>query len=90
MKEYRNEGGKSGVAGYELGEDSITVQFTSGTRYLYTVDSCGREALDTMKKLTEAGIPSSAAREICLQDGGLNLQGGQESAEGIKRIIGAE
>ena len=55
MTDYRNEGGGSGVAGYELGEDSISIQFTNGTRYLYTVVSCGKEALDTMKQLAEAG-----------------------------------
>jgi hypothetical protein len=55
MTVYRNEGGKSGVAGYELGEDSITILFTSGTRYHYTVESCGRESIDAMKKLAEAG-----------------------------------
>lgn len=55
MKEYRNEGGKSGVARYELGADSITIEYSSGATYLYTVESAGRETIDTMKQLAEAG-----------------------------------
>lgn len=55
MKDYRNEGGGSGVARFELGADSITIEYSSGATYLYTVESAGREAIDTMKQLAEAG-----------------------------------
>jgi len=35
MEMYRNLGGNSGVANYELGSDSVTVQFNDGAVYLY-------------------------------------------------------
>jgi hypothetical protein len=31
MERYKNLGGKSGVSAYEIGSDSITVQFTTGS-----------------------------------------------------------
>lgn len=55
MNDYRNEGGGSGVARFELGVDSITIEYSSGATYLYNVESAGREAIDTMKQLAEAG-----------------------------------
>ena len=54
-KTYANKGGDSGVASYESSEDSLTVYFTSGAVYLYTVDSCGEFTLDLLKRLARAG-----------------------------------
>jgi len=55
MERYRNLGGDSGVASYELGHDSITVQFTTGATYLYNYQSAGRQHIEQMKSLAIAG-----------------------------------
>lgn len=55
MQNYRNLHGNSGVRAYEFGDDYIRVQFTSGSVYLYTVESAGEESIEEMKKLAEAG-----------------------------------
>ena len=66
MKDYRNEGGGSGVARYEFGDDFITIEYSSGATYRYMVESAGREAIDTMKRLAEAGkgLNSFIGREV--------------------------
>jgi hypothetical protein len=55
MERYKNLGGDSGVAAYELAATSITVQFHDGAVYLYTDASAGRDAIQTMKELAIAG-----------------------------------
>lgn len=58
MKSYYNvsplTGKASGVRGYEYGDDYITIYFTSGSKYTYTLDSCGSTHLATMKRLADA------------------------------------
>ena len=55
MQHYKNIGGNSGVTAYEIGADSITVQFKDGATYLYTYGSAGRDAIERMKLLAVAG-----------------------------------
>jgi hypothetical protein len=55
MERYKNLGGNSGVAGYELTGDSITVQFNDGAVYLYNYSSAGPSNIETMKALAIAG-----------------------------------
>jgi len=55
MERYQNLGGNSGVSAYEIGAESITVQFSSGTVYLYTYKSAGSGNIEKMKSLAVAG-----------------------------------
>ena len=55
MQRYGNRSGKSGIAAYEIGNDAITVRFTSGERYLYTTDSAGPENIARMQQLAREG-----------------------------------
>ncbi len=55
MERYKNLGGDSGVVAYELGDDSITVEFSDGSQYLYTHQSAGSHNIDQMKELAVAG-----------------------------------
>lgn len=55
MDRYADVNGDSGVAGYEIGSDSIRVQFKDGAIYLYTYSSAGKENIETMKRLATGG-----------------------------------
>jgi len=55
MEHYKNLGGNSGVIAYEIGEDSIKVQFRDGALYLYDLQSAGRSNIEHMKELAMAG-----------------------------------
>ena len=55
MEHYNNFGGDSGIVAYEIGVDSIMVQFSDGSIYLYNYQSTGSESIDHMKKLAIAG-----------------------------------
>ncbi len=55
MEPYQNLSGNSGVAAYEIGEDYIRVQFTSGSVYVYTYDSAGADNIEQMKRLARKG-----------------------------------
>lgn len=55
MERYKNLGGDSGVAYYEIGSESITVQFTTGATYLYNYRSAGQHHIEQMKSLAIAG-----------------------------------
>ena len=55
MESYRNLGGDSGVRAYEIGDDSIKVQFSDGSAYLYNYQSAGRSNIEEMKVLAIAG-----------------------------------
>ncbi|RAP57857.1 hypothetical protein [Oleiagrimonas sp. MCCC 1A03011] len=55
MERYMNLGGDSGVIAYELGDDSITVQFNDGSIYLYTSQSAGSGNLAEMQRLAQTG-----------------------------------
>lgn len=58
MKTYFNvspvTGKASGACGYEYGNDWITVYFTSGAVYHYTVASCGAMHIETIKHLADS------------------------------------
>ena len=54
MTPYRSRSGKrSGVLAYEIGATYIVVEFNAKS-YKYTYSSCGRETVETMKKLALA------------------------------------
>lgn len=54
MEPYSSTSGKkSGVTGYEIGDDFIIVQFYGG-QYKYSYRSCGVNATKTMKGLAFA------------------------------------
>lgn len=55
MPRYANLGGDSGVRSYELGTDSITVQFGDGSIYEYNAIRPGAAQVNEMKALAEAG-----------------------------------
>lgn len=55
MERYKNIGGDSGVTAYEIGQDSITVQFKDGAAYLYNNQSAGSANLTEMQRLAAAG-----------------------------------
>lgn len=55
MERYKNLGGGSGVSAYEIGADSITVQFSSSAVYRYTNKSAGSRNIEKMKSLALAG-----------------------------------
>ncbi len=55
MELYKNLGGDSGVVAYEIGDDSIKVQFSDGSLYLYNYQSAGSHNIEQMKGLAIAG-----------------------------------
>jgi hypothetical protein len=55
MQPYANLGGDSSVAATECGPDFIRVQFADGSVYLYTHQSCGQSACETMTRLAQQG-----------------------------------
>lgn len=55
MERYKNLGGSSGVVGYEISHEAITVQFSDGAAYLYTTQSAGAGNLAEMQRLAIAG-----------------------------------
>jgi hypothetical protein len=66
MQPYGNRNGESGVRYYELGEQSSTVTFSGGDTYRYTYRSAGRQNVETMKKLAQAGqgLSTFISREV--------------------------
>lgn len=56
MQPYAQLAGDSGVVAYETGRDSITIQFSDGSLYLYTNESTGRARIARMKALAAEGI----------------------------------
>jgi hypothetical protein len=63
MTVYRNEGGKSGVAGYELGEDSITILSPADEISLHR-ESCGRNHRRMKKLARQGGLNSFIGRQV--------------------------
>jgi hypothetical protein len=55
MEKYKNLGGDSDVNRYEIGNDSIKVQFNDGSIYLYNYQSAGQSKIEQMKVLAQAG-----------------------------------
>ena len=55
MQFYKNLGGDSGVRSFEIGNDYITVQFNTGSAYLYNYNSAGASNIEIMKRLAIGG-----------------------------------
>lgn len=55
METYKNLNGDSGITGYEIGYDQITVEFKDGSAYLYTNSSAGSNNIEQMKTLARNG-----------------------------------
>lgn len=55
MERYRNLGGDSNVAAFEIGNGSITVEFNDRSQYLYTDQSVGPGSIAEMHRLARAG-----------------------------------
>ena len=55
MERYKNLSGRSGVRGFELGDDQIVVIFNDGGSYLYDSVSPGPGPVSEMKELAQAG-----------------------------------
>ena len=68
MQRYRNLSGNSGVAAFEVGDDSITVEFRTGDRYLYTDASAGRENIRRMHQLARRGAGLASFINRCVRE----------------------
>jgi hypothetical protein len=55
MERYKNLSGDSVVVAYEIGSDSITIQFRDGSVYLYNYQSAGSSNVEHMKALAISG-----------------------------------
>ena len=55
MTPYANLNGNSGVARYDVTAESITVEFSDGSAYLYDYNHTGRGAVDAMKQFAVSG-----------------------------------
>lgn len=55
MERYKDLNGDSGVIAYEIGSDSITVEFKGGATYMYNYGSAGSAHIEKMKELAVSG-----------------------------------
>ena len=55
MKKYLNKGGRSGVTGYDVAPESISVEFNHNATYLYTTKTAGKKVIEKMKQLALTG-----------------------------------
>lgn len=55
MIPYKNIAGNSGVIAYDTGPDFLIVEFINGSVYRYDYGSNGKEVIEGMKLLAEAG-----------------------------------
>lgn len=55
MRQYGGSPKKHGVRGFEIGPDSIDVEFTSGWIYHFSYQRPGQPRVDKMKELAESG-----------------------------------
>lgn len=55
MQRYANLDGDSDVVAFDIGEGTITVEFSGGNRYLYTNESAGAATIAKMQELANAG-----------------------------------
>ena len=55
MELYKNKSRGSEVWAYEMGDESITIQFTDGSVYMYNYQSNGIDNVEKMKDLAIAG-----------------------------------
>ncbi len=54
-EKYQNLSGNSTVASYKIVKDSVTIDFTSHEKYIYSNQSAGRLNVKQMKDLAIAG-----------------------------------
>ena len=66
MERYKNLSGNSGVVAYEIGDDSIAVEFQEGAVYRYTSQSTGTANIREMQRLAVVGrgLSSFIARVV--------------------------
>ena len=69
MEHYKNLSGDSGVVAYEIGTESIKVQFIDGSIYLYNYQSAGKDNIERMKRLAIAGEGLSSFIGNVVKDG---------------------
>ena len=55
MERYLNKDGHSGVTGYIITPNSISVEFNHDAVYLYTYNSAGKNIIEKMKLLAKSG-----------------------------------
>jgi hypothetical protein len=55
MRQYGGNNKKRGVRGFEIGPDSIDVEFTSGWIYHFSYQKPGQPRVEKMKQLAESG-----------------------------------
>jgi hypothetical protein len=55
MQPYGNQSGNSGIRAFEIGADDVLVQFAGGKLYRYSAARIGREHIERMKALAQAG-----------------------------------
>jgi hypothetical protein len=55
MTPYKNLSGKSGVAAYEIRDQSIVIEFRYKGKYIYNYDRPGKEHVEEMKRLAVKG-----------------------------------
>jgi hypothetical protein len=74
---YANIGGNSGVASYDYGPDWMVVNFTTGSRYIYTLKSTTPESMGYLKKYAQEGkgLNSYIMRMLREDYAGKNVKG---------------
>jgi len=55
MQYYRNLGGNSGVFAFDIGSNTIKVQFKDGSIYLYNYSATGMSEVERLKDLALSG-----------------------------------
>jgi hypothetical protein len=55
MQQYSDSRGRSGVLGYDVGNDFVTVHFKDGSAYKYTYESAGARVVGQMKRFAKKG-----------------------------------
>ena len=78
MEPYKNTSGDSAVVAYEIGNDSIKVQFSDGWIYTYNNESAGHNNIEHMKALASAGsgLNSFISRVVSQQYAAKSRSGG--------------
>lgn len=86
---YANLGGNSGVATYDLGEDWILINFTTGARYLYTTKSTSIDNIEQMKRYAHEGkgLNSYIMRMVKTDYAGRNVNGNLVIKPGMETYV---
>lgn len=58
---------ESFVKQYEIGENFIRVEFSTGKSFLYTYESAGKEHVEEMKRLALVGDGLNSYINICVK-----------------------